>query len=302
MARGKSRSKGAHGPNRLEVEEGGGEAWLTTYADAITLLMAFFMMLYAMSQIDEVKFKGLVAGFAEPFGNDTIGASAGKDNILPSGAGIVGDATTGQAGLASGPQDSPSAPDPFAALMQTLEQPIEVEFVPTPQFRSTDGMVDASGLPLLDLGQLAEVRDAIASALQAQGVESAIAFDLSSRGLIVSIAADDILFASGSTTMAAKGREVLARIAPVVAAFGNEIRIEGHTDDTPLNRGGYTNWNLSTDRAVAIVDVLAGEFGIESRRLSATGFGEHQPVVENDSATNRARNRRVEIVILAGGS
>lgn len=291
-----------HGPARIEEVEGGGEAWLTTYADAITLLMAFFMMLYAMSQIDQVKFLGLVAGFAEPFGNDTVGASAGKDSILPSGAGVVGGATNSEPGLASGPEDNPAPADPFASLMEDIDNVIHVEFTPAPSFTSADGATDGSGLPILELEQLQEVRDAISAALEAQGVRSSVAFDLSTRGLVVSIAADDILFASGSTTMADRGVEVIGRIAPVVAQFANEIRIEGHTDDTPLNRGTYSNWNLSTDRAIAIVNELVGNYDINPDRLSATGFGEFQPVAPNDSPQNRARNRRVEIVILAGGS
>lgn len=300
MARGKAKGKDRHGPGRLEDPEGGGEAWLTTYADAITLLMAFFMMLYAMSQIDQVKFLGLIAGFAEPFGNDAIGANSGKDNILPAGAGIVGDRTTGQPGLASGPRDNPTAEvtlDPMHELMQSLENPVvsSAEPLPLPE-------VDADGVPYLDLNQLAEVRNAIEEELAAQGFADAVVQELTTRGLVVSIAADDILFASGSAVMRDEGRQIIARIAPVVADFANEIRVEGHTDDQPLNRAGYSNWNLSTDRAIAIVDGLIDDHGIDPDRLSATGFGEFRPVAPNDTPENRARNRRVEIVILAGGS
>ncbi len=295
MARGKARGKDRHGPGRLEEEQGGGEAWLTTYADAITLLMAFFMMLYAMSQVDQVKFDSLVAGFAEPFGNDAIGANAGKDDILAAGAGLVGEATTGAPGLASGPADTGVA-DPFASLMAALEDPMAAAADLPPVVTE-----NAQGVPFLDASQLAEVRDAIAAALTAQGFPDAAIYELTTRGLVVSIAADDILFDSGSATMKSPGVEIIGRIAPVVRGFANEIRVEGHTDDTPLNRGGYTNWNLSTDRAIAIVGQFVQAHDVDPARMSATGYGEFQPVAPNDTLVNRAKNRRVEIVILAGG-
>ncbi len=298
MARGKARGKDRHGPGRLEEGEGGGEAWLTTYADAITLLMAFFMMLYAMSQVDQVKFDSLVAGFAEPFGNDAIGANAGKDNILAAGAGLVGEATTGSPGLASGPRDN-TVTDPFAGLMAAMADPL-AQSAPTSDLPPVQSE-NAQGVPFLDASQLAEVRDAIQAELAAQGFADAAIYELTTRGLVVSIAADDILFDSGSAIMKQAGQQVIGRIAPVVSAFANEIRVEGHTDDTPLQRANYTNWHLSTDRAIAIVNQFVGAHEVDPARMSATGYGEFQPIALNDTPVNRAKNRRVEIVILAGG-
>lgn len=294
MARGKSRGKDRHGPDRLEEGADGG-SWLTTYADAITLLMAFFMMLYAMSQVDVVKFESLVAGFAVPFGNDSFGQSSGRDSILESGQGIVSDA-------AAVPRAT-SQDNPFNDLQNN--DPVDVT---VPQLDQVDsearggGGTDEDGLPLIGFEELRAVRDAIAEAMSVRGLNDEITYSLDVRGLVVSIATDDILFATGSAQLAPDAQEILGALAPVLAQFGNRITIEGHTDDTPLNRPGYTNWNLSTDRAVTVVQTLIDDFGLRPTRLSAEGFGEHQPVASNDSAEGRAKNRRVEVVILAGGN
>jgi len=285
MARGKSRGKQRHGPGRLETDEGPGEAWLVTYADAITLLMAFFMMLYAMSQVDQVKFDRLIAGFADPFGNPNGQAQTGDLGILSGGDAIVGDFL-----------DRPGGPtitvpqDPFA---DTESDPIEIEFRTAPVPINAEG---AEGVEL-NREQLRAVQDEIQAELASQGYESAATFRITERGLVVSIASDGILFQTGSTVIQAGGRDVIARIAPVLARFTNDVGIEGHTDSTPLNRGGYTNWNLSTDRAVAIVQAMIDDLGIDPVRLSAVGYGENRPVFTNATALGRAGNRRVEIII-----
>jgi len=76
------------------------------------------------------------------------------------------------------------------------------------------------------------------------------------------------------------------------------LMIEGYTDDLPLRRGGYDNWNLSTDRAVAVLKLLVDEHGLPPARAGAAGYGEYRPLVPNSSPGNRARNRRVDIVVL----
>ena len=122
---------------------------------------------------------------------------------------------------------------------------------------------------------------------------------LDSRGLVVSIATDDVLFASGSPVLSAAGREIIDALAPILAGFDNQVLIEGHTDTVPLNENGYTNWNLSADRGLAVLEILEAG-GINPRRLSATGYGEFRPISDNSTDEGRAANRRVEMVIVAG--
>ena len=159
----------------------------------------------------------------------------------------------------------------------------------------------ADALPAPDAAQLEGVRASVESALQAAGLDAYAEFRYDERGLVVSIAADDVLFATGSTQVGDVGREIVTVIARTLLDVPNDVVVEGHTDDVPLHRAGYTNWNLSTDRAVAVLRLLVDELELPPARLGATGYGEFRPVAENTTPAGRARNRRVDILIVAEG-
>jgi chemotaxis protein MotB len=118
------------------------------------------------------------------------------------------------------------------------------------------------------------------------------------RGLVISLP-EDAAFPTGSTGVAPAALDLIGRVAATVQPLPNAIRIEGHTDDVPIRTAKYgSNWELSTARASAVVVHLMTQVGIAPDRLSAAGYGEFHPRVPNDSAANRARNRRIDIVIL----
>lgn len=251
----------------------GGDRWLTTYGDMVTLLLAFFVMLFAVSETDNQKFEAFIAGLAGPFNNQTLteglldGAELGQgaanplEMIAPGAAGVWGaevdEATSGQ--------------------------------------ETSEG---AEGESTLD-EQLQQVRSRLAAAIDALPMPVAAEFREDERGLILALATDDVLFATGSAAISPDGREIIAAIAPVLADIPNTVVIEGHTDTQPLDRGGYTNWNLSTDRAVAVLELLGEAHGVPFTRLAATGYGEHRPVAPNDTAAGMARNRRVEVLVVS---
>jgi chemotaxis protein MotB len=157
---------------------------------------------------------------------------------------------------------------------------------------------DADERLLANNEELEEVQRQIVEALAAHGLDASVSQHLDSRGLAVSIATDDVLFASGSPTLSPQGAEIIASLTPILDAFDNLILLEGHTDTVPLDQNGYTNWNLSADRALAVLEILDNA-GLKPGRLSATGYGEHRPISGNDTEEGRAANRRVEIVIVA---
>ncbi len=259
---------------------GGGDElrWLGTYGDAVTLLLAFFVMLYAMSQVDSTKFQLLVSGLGDPFKNKTV-----IEGILEGGTGIVG-------------QSYPSEP---SAGIEGIEINLG-EAVPIPPDERTDQEPE-DGEYLVTQSDLMEVRDALAGVVEEYGLTASIGMEVDIRGLVVSIATDDVLFASGSPVINERGKDLIAAIAPILDRFDNPIRVEGHTDTVPLNQNGYTNWNLSADRALAVLALLQNTHGLNPTRLSATGYGEYQPIASNSSEDGRRQNRRVVLVIEAGG-
>jgi len=118
------------------------------------------------------------------------------------------------------------------------------------------------------------------------------------RGLVLSLP-EEATFPVGTADVTPAARELITRLADKVAPLPNLIRVEGHTDDVPIRTPRFaSNWELSTARASAVVALLIGSVGIDPARLSAAGYGEFHPRVPNSSAENRARNRRIDLVVM----
>lgn len=127
----------------------------------------------------------------------------------------------------------------------------------------------------------------------AQGLQA----DYTPRGLLLTLN-DELLFASGSARITSEGETVLAKIGTAIRPIKRNIRVEGHTDDEPISTSRYpSNWELSTARAVSVIDYFITRAGIPSQRLSAIGYGSVKPRVPNDSEKHRRVNRRVEIIL-----
>ena len=245
---------------------GGGDArWLITYGDLVTLLMAFFVCLYGISQNDTAKFNKFLGGLG-PFGNE----AAVGDGVLDGSSSLVGSESQPQAAATS---------DPKLALEASIVGP-------QPTYELAQGDVDSL---------IADLQKDLA----AKGLQDAVRFRHDPRGLVAAIATDQVLVESGSSAISARGREIAAAIGPKLSRLTNDVVVEGHTDNVPLNRVGYNNWNLSTDRAVAVVRLLQESFGVSPGHLTATGYGEFRPAASNGDAQGRSANRRVEIVVIA---
>ncbi|MGE0039821.1 MAG: flagellar motor protein MotB [Vicinamibacterales bacterium] len=216
------------------------ERWLVSYADFITLLFAFFTMMYAMSTVDAQKFKQVVQAMQVAFDNGQA-RPTGLNAILPADKGV------GEGGELDG--------------MELLQAQIT---------QRLQGAID---------NELVEVeRDA--------------------RGIVISIR-EAGSFTTGSADLSVAAHTVLDQVADIVGTTPNAVRIEGHTDDVPINTARFkSNWELSTARATNVIEYLARSGEVDASRLSAAGYAEFHPRVPNDSAASRARNRRVDIIIL----
>ncbi len=127
-----------------------------------------------------------------------------------------------------------------------------------------------------------------------------VLLELAGRGLVITVA-DDILFDSGKARLKTESHSILRKVAAVLKEKlpNRNAGIEGHTDNVPIKYSGWkSNWELSTARATSVLHYLIEECGVEPQNLSAIGYGEYRPVASNDTREGRARNRRVEIVVV----
>lgn len=242
--------------------------WMGTYGDMVTLLMAFFVMLFAVSETNNQKFVAFVSGLAGPFDNTSI-----ELGLVDGGAALLASGSSPISLIAPPPEGNPDAPAPQEVIDEIERQTASQDQLDGVA-EQIQGILDGSTVPIN-----ADLRD-------------------DERGLVISISADDVLFPVGSAELADIGVHLISQIAPILQNAPNTIVIEGHTDNTPLNTDGYSNWNLSTDRAVAVLELLGDVYGVSYERVSAAGYGEHRPLVPNDSSSNRSINRRVEILVV----
>ncbi|HYE84014.1 MAG TPA: flagellar motor protein MotB [Clostridia bacterium] len=134
--------------------------------------------------------------------------------------------------------------------------------------------------------------------IKENNLEASITLRLDERGLLVRFM-DDVLFDSGKADLTPKAREIINTVAEIIKQNDRNVRIEGHTDNVPINTFRFpSNWELSTTRAVNVVKYLIEENGIEASRLSASGYSDQHPVDDNSTKEGRQKNRRVDMVIL----
>lgn len=249
---------GGHGGGH---DGAGSMRWLLTYADLITLLMVFFIVLYSISQMDKAKYIQLAQALQASFLRSNV-----SNSLL---------------------EVSPTPVDSEAKLPHAAANSLEGTRGPDPaQARQ------AEGLRLQEVGRLVQKE------LQAAGLAGKVTVTLEEQGLVVSFP-ELIFFEKGYADLKPASRAILHRIAPVLAKIPNDLSVEGHTDDLPINTFRYpSNWELSVARAVVVARYLVEQEGLPPTRLSATGYGEWRPRFPNDTEENRAKNRRVDLVIL----
>lgn len=143
-----------------------------------------------------------------------------------------------------------------------------------------------------------DVMRALASLQAIVGLSDSFSVELTERGVVIHFT-DHVLFDTGKAELKPQAREILAVLARELKDLPQAIRVEGHTDNVPIHNALYpSNWELSAARAVGVVRFLIETGGLDPRRLSAVGYGEYRPIASNETEEGRARNRRVDIVLL----
>ncbi len=237
------------------------ERWLVSYADFITLLFAFFVVMFASSTRDKER----AAQVSESV-RQALEQKYGMAKIASVLGGAAGDIAQGGA-VRKRPAEAKKPPAEAPA-----PNPQAVELLPSLEYLSRE--------------------------LEAEVRAGRLRLSLEPRGLVVSLP-QATFFPSGQDTIAPDTYPAIAKLAEVIRKLPNPVRLEGHTDSVPIHNERFrSNWELSAARSIAMMELLANRFGVPRHQMAIAGYADTVPADSNDTPEGRARNRRVDLVIL----
>jgi chemotaxis protein MotB len=266
------------------------ERWLVTYADMLTLLMVLFIVMFAMSAVDQRKFQALADGLADGFGAPSVafkGKPAPLDgdtkaSVMP----VTGAAPSLEDGVAT-PSSAKDAARDAEADRRAVAAADRVK------------VVAAANSAEREVKNMREVQEKITRALRAKKMEDSVRFRITERGLVVTIVTSEVIFAGDRADLLAGGSTVLGAVAPALVGLPNDIQVDGHTNQLPVPTVNYPSaWELSTARASTVVRFLH-DHGVPERRLSAAGYAGTRPLYPPDDPRAPKLNRRVDVIVLS---
>ena len=246
------------------------ERWLVSYADFITLLFAFFVVMFATAQKDKTKAKEVSESVREAIQHGQLTAAItgilSHTRVPPPGK--------GDSRVKSPPPEAPGTPGPALPKLDIKASP-------------------ATKADLL------KSLDALHKGLDAELQAGKVTVSVDKRGLVISLR-EAAFFASGDDTISTEGYPTIEKIAREVAKLPNPLRLEGHTDWVPIHNSRFhSNWELSVARSIAMLELLRQRFGFPSEHMSVAGFADNAPADTNETPEGRAHNRRVDVVVLS---
>jgi chemotaxis protein MotB len=244
------------------------ERWLVSFADFMTLLFAFFVVMYASSQVDKRKVGQLAVAIQTAF--QQLGVFQSTSGRVP-----VTAVSTSQA------DDAQAVPGMDPATLGRVSPPL-----------ASDNLNHTSN------GDVQKLMKDLQKVLLVEIKKQEISVRATPDGVVLSL--QEIgFYDSGSDVLRPGAEAILDRLIGVVTASGNRLRIEGHTDNVPIHTSRFlSNWDLSTARATGMIRLFMEKYSVAPQRLSAAGYAEFHPVADNSTPEGRAMNRRVDIVIL----
>ena len=248
-------------PRPKHVEHENHERWLVSYADFITLLFAFFVVMFASSQTDKSKAKQV---------------SEAVEKALKEGSSV-------------------SIPP---AVAKVLGGTVDDKGQGNAQMHGPGGAQKAAKEEQQQVMELSISLKTLSGQLEEEIKQGKVEVSMTPRGIVVSLK-QAAFFPSGTDAVEVATMPTLEKVAKALQAVSNPVRIEGHTDAIPIHTLRFrSNWDLSAARSIAIMEVLSSRFGIAAQRVAIAGYADTVPVADNDTAEGRARNRRVDLVIL----
>ena len=250
-------------------EHGSRDRWLVSYADFITLLFAFFVVLYASAQVDKRKAGRLAMAIQVAF--QELGVFQTSNTKVPL-------------------QDDDAMPFQKVQVIENVERKTDLTTIVNPMKGTLTSAAEAQSLQ--------EAETAIEQALHPEIKKREVTMAMRREGLVVSLT-EMGFFGSGSSAVRPDSLDAISRLAEVLKQRRENLRVEGHTDNIPIHNLHFaSNWELSTARATEMIRLLITQYGLPASHLSAAGYGEFHPVASNKTTEGRAQNRRLDIVIL----
>ena len=248
-------------PRPKHAEHENHERWLVSYADFITLLFAFFVVMFASSQTDKSKAKQV---------------SEAVEKALKEGHSV-------------------SIPP---AVAKVLGGTVDDKGQGNAQMHGPGGAQKAAKEEKPDVMELSISLKTLTGELEQEIKMGKVEVSMTPRGIVVSLK-QAAFFPSGTDAVDLDTMPTLQKVAAALKAVSNPVRIEGHTDSVPIHTARFrSNWDLSAARSIAIMEALSNRFEISPQRLAIAGYADTVPVADNDTPEGRARNRRVDLVIL----
>ncbi|WP_228373458.1 OmpA/MotB family protein [Demequina gelatinilytica] len=260
-----------------EEEPENHERWAVSYADMMTVLLATFIVLYAMSAVDQEKFEELRQSLALGFGHEAA-------SIIP-----------GSTGTMLGLESFEIAPD-FTTVATEGAEGAGGQAPTTVNQETVDHVAAAR-----EYEQLSEVQKALEARLEKKGLAANVTFQIDERGLVIGLVGSNVFFDADTARLTPVARRVIDTLATPLRNQSRELSIEGHANTLP-SRNFASNWELSSERATRVLRRFVESGGVAPEQIAATGYGDARPSVEGDSKRALESNRRVDIVVRSGAS
>ena len=278
----------------IEQEHENHERWLISYADMVTLLFALFVLLFAISQINQKKFDELAVSLATGFGT-VVNISDGNDSVLPE----AGDNVTLNS---TPPVDVPAivVPDIMPQLKEQVSATMSTQGTIAGE-KTSLAVQAAESAQAADQANLSKAELALVEAVSASSLAGKVVLSREERGLVVTLLVDDVIFAPHSATLQSGGEDAIRALLPALQDSGTQLIIEGHTNTAnvqPINFA--SDWELSSSRAGAVARFLNSEGGVSRDRMHVAGYADTSPLVPETNPDHLRLNRRVAIVLASG--
>ncbi|MGQ9633817.1 MAG: flagellar motor protein MotB [Bryobacteraceae bacterium] len=239
------------------------ERWMVSYADFITLLFAFFVVMFASSNRDKARAQAV---------SESVRQALENGHLMPKIAAVLG-GTVHDKGQGNAMRRGPGG--------------------------HSEKRVNQAPVEAAQAQELAASMEYLAKQLEAEVREGKVKLSLEPRGLVVSLV-QAAYFPSGEDRIYPETYPSIEKVASIIRKLPNQVRIEGHTDSVPIHNSRFrSNWELSAARSIRMLELLAGRFGVPRERLAIAGYADNIPVGPNDTDEGRAKNRRVDLVILS---